>query len=187
GGGDGCVRCERGVFAEHRGIEVGQVFYLGTKYSAAMGANFLGADGQQRPIEMGCYGIGITRTVAAAVEQHHDDAGIVWPAPLARFGVPVVPVNLGDGTLRATAERLVGELEGAGVDTLLDDRDERPGVKFKDADLIGLPVRVTVGPRALARGCVEVKARASAEVAEVPVGAVPGRVATLLGPRVVRS
>jgi prolyl-tRNA synthetase len=185
--GDACPRCDDGVFASHRGIEVGQVFYLGTKYSRPMGATFLGADGQERPIEMGCYGIGITRTVAAAIEQHHDDAGIIWPAPLAPFGAHVVPVNLGDATLRETAERLAGELEGAGVDALLDDRDERPGVKFKDADLIGLPVRVTVGPRALARGCVEVKARASAEVAEVPVGEVAGRVAAMVGSRVTRS
>src|SRR5262245_50197086 len=162
-GGDPCPRCERGTFGEHRGIEVGQVFRLGTLYSQKMGATFLGADGQERPIEMGCYGIGITRTVAAAIEQHHDDAGIVWPAPLAPFGAHVVPVTLGDATLRETAERLAGELDAAGVDALLDDRDERPGVKLKDADLIGLPVRVTVGPRPLARGCVEVKARARAE------------------------
>jgi len=184
--GDACPRCDEGAFESHRGIEVGQVFYLGTKYSRPMGATFLGADGQERPIEMGCYGIGITRTVAAAIEQHHDDAGIIWPAPLAPFGAHVVPVNLGDATLRETAERLAGELDGAGVDALLDDRDERPGVKFKDADLIGLPVRVTVGPRALARGCVEVKARASAEVAEVPVGEVAGRVAAMVKSRVTR-
>src|SRR5262245_41464415 len=184
--GDRCPRCDGGEFAVHRGIEVGQVFYLGTKYSRSMGATFLGADGQERPIEMGCYGIGVTRTVAAAIEQHHDDAGIVWPAPLAPFGAHVVPVNLGDATLRGTAERLAGELDGAGVDALLDDRDERPGVKFKDADLIGLPVRVTVGPRALARGCVEVKERASAEVTEVPVGEVAGRIAAMVGSRVTR-
>jgi prolyl-tRNA synthetase len=184
--GDACPRCDGGTFASHRGIEVGQVFYLGTKYSRPMGATFLGADGRERPIEMGCYGIGITRTVAAAIEQHHDEAGIIWPAPLAPFGAHVVPVTVGDATLRETAERLVTALDAAGVDALLDDRDERPGVKFKDADLIGLPVRVTVGPRALARGCVEVKARAGAEVAEVPVGEVAGRVATMVGPRVAR-
>src|SRR5262245_579621 len=184
--GDACPRCDEGVFESHRGVEVGQVFYLGTKYSRPMGATFLGADGQERPIEMGCYGIGITRTVAAAIEQHHDDAGIIWPAPLAPFGAHVVPVNLSDATLRETAERLVGELDGAGVDARLDDGDERAGGKFKDADLIGLPVRVTVGPRALARGCVEVKARASAEVAEVPVGEVAGRIAAMVGSRVTR-
>jgi prolyl-tRNA synthetase len=148
-----------------------------------MGATFLGADGQERPIEMGCYGLGVTRTVAAAIEQHHDDAGIVWPAALAPYGAHVVPVNLGDAALRETAERIAADLEAAGVDSLLDDRDERPGVKFKDADLIGLPVRVTVGPRALARGCVEMKPRAAGEVTEVPVAEVVARVASLVGPR----
>jgi len=181
--GDHCPRCDGGVFAVHRGIEVGQVFYLGTKYSVPMGATFLGADGQERPIEMGCYGLGVTRTVAAAIEQHHDDAGIVWPAALAPYGAHVVPVNVGDAALRETAERIAMDLETAGVDSLLDDRDERPGVKFKDADLIGLPVRVTVGPRALARGCVEMKPRAAGEVTEVPVAEVVARVASLVGPR----
>jgi prolyl-tRNA synthetase len=181
--GDRCPRCERGTFLAHRGIEVGQVFYLGTKYSEAMKAHFLGADGQERPIEMGCYGIGITRTVAAAIEQHHDGAGIVWPAPLAPFGAHVIPVNVGDATLRETAERIATELEGQGVDTVLDDRDERPGVKFKDADLIGIPARVTVGPRALQKGCVELKPRAAKEAQEVPVGEVVKRIAELVGPR----
>jgi prolyl-tRNA synthetase len=181
--GDRCPRCERGTFGAHRGIEVGQVFYLGTKYSEAMKAHFLGADGQERPIEMGCYGIGVTRTVAAAIEQHHDAAGIVWPAPLAPFGAHVIPVNVGDATLRETAERIAAELEGQGVDTVLDDRDERPGVKFKDADLIGVPARVTVGPRALQKGCVELKPRSAKEAQEVPVGDVVKRVAELVGPR----
>src|SRR5438552_3714869 len=179
---DRCPRCERGTFAEHRGIEVGQVFLLGTKYSETMGATFLDAGGTQRPIEMGCYGIGITRTVAAAIEQHHDDAGIVWPAPLAPYGALVVPLAA-DAQLRETAERLAAELEAAGVDTLLDDRDERPGVKFKDADLIGLPVRLTVGPRALARGAVELKRRSDREATEVPVAEAAARAAALLGPR----
>jgi len=181
--GDPCARCDGGVYAGHRGIEVGQVFYLGTKYSEKMGATFLGADGAQRPIEMGCYGIGITRTMAAAVEQHHDDAGIVWPAPLAPYGALVLPVSVGDPALRETAERVAADLARVGVDALLDDRDERPGVKFKDADLIGLPVRITVGPRALARGCVELKARTAREAAEVPVGEAAARTAALVGPR----
>ena len=181
--GDACPRCDGGTVAEHRGIEVGQVFFLGTKYSKPMGATYLGADGQERPIEMGCYGIGVTRTVAAAIEQHHDAAGIVWPAPLAPYGAHVVPVNVADTALRETAESVADALEGAGIDTLLDDREERPGVKFKDADLIGLPVRVTVGPRALARGCVEVKARTAAEATEVPVAEVAARVAAQVGPR----
>jgi prolyl-tRNA synthetase len=181
--GDRCPRCDNGTFAGHRGIEVGQVFYLGTKYSTAMGASYLGADGAQRPIEMGCYGIGITRTVAAAIEQHHDDAGIVWPAPLAPYGALVVPVSSTDAQLVTTAEQVAAALEGAGVDTLLDDRDERPGVKFKDADLIGLPVRITVGPRALARGCVEVKRRTDEKATEVPVGEAAARAAALVGER----
>ena len=181
--GDGCPRCGRGTFAAHRGIEVGQVFYLGTKYSESMKAQFLDADGEARPIEMGCYGIGITRTAAAAIEQHHDAAGIVWPAPLAPFGAHVIPVNAADATLRETAERIGADLEAAGVDTLLDDRDERPGVKFKDADLIGIPARVTVGPRALQKGCVELKPRAASEAQEVPVGEIVERVQKLVGPR----
>ena len=182
-GGDACPRCAEGAFAEHRGIEVGQVFYLGTKYSEAMRATFLGADGRERPIEMGCYGIGITRTVAAAVEQHHDDAGIIWPAPLAPYGAHVIPVSVEDAKLRETAEQLASALDAAGVDALLDDRAERPGVKFKDADLIGLPVRITVGPRALARGCVELKPRGAPDAVEVPVGEAAARTAALVGPR----
>ena len=121
--------------------------------------------------------------MAAAIEQHHDAAGIVWPAPLAPYGAHVVPGNVADTALRETAESLSDALEAAGVDTLLDDREERPGVKFKDADLIGLPVRITVGPRALARGCVEVKARTAPEAAEVPVAEVAARVAAQVGPR----
>ncbi len=182
-GGDRCARCGKGEFVEHRGIEVGQVFYLGTIYSRAMGATFLDPQGQHRAIEMGCYGIGITRTMAAAIEQHPDEAGIQWPAPLAPYGAVVVPVNVADAQLRETAERVTRELEGAGVDTLLDDRDERAGVKFKDADLIGLPVRITVGPRALARGAVEIKRRTEAQATEVPVAEAAQRVATMVGPR----
>ncbi|HYR95709.1 MAG TPA: proline--tRNA ligase [Candidatus Binatus sp.] len=181
--GDRCARCEEGTLGGHRGIEVGQVFYLGTKYSTAMGATVLDAEGVQRPIEMGCYGIGITRTVAAAIEQHHDDAGIVWPAPLAPYGAVVVPVSMADAALRETAERVTADLETAGVDTLLDDRDERPGVKFKDADLIGLPVRVTVGPRALARGNVELKRRTDAPATEVPIAEAAQKAAAMVGPR----
>jgi prolyl-tRNA synthetase len=182
-GGDRCPRCQEGTFVEHRGIEVGQVFYLGTKYSTAMGATFLGADGAQRPIEMGCYGIGITRTVAAAIEQHHDDAGIIWPAALAPYGVWVVPVSNTDASLRETAERLATDLETAGIDTVLDDRDERPGVKFKDADLIGLPVRLTIGPRSLAKGCVELKPRSDKQATEVPIADAVTRAAEIVGAR----
>ncbi|MCC6766158.1 MAG: proline--tRNA ligase, partial [Deltaproteobacteria bacterium] len=179
GAGDRCPRCD-GRFALQRGIEVGQVFYLGTKYSEALKATVLDAEGKERVLEMGCYGIGVTRTIAAAIEQNHDDAGIVWPMPLAPFHVVIVPVNLGDERLRTTAERLHDDLAARGIDVLLDDRDERPGVKFKDADLIGCPLRVTVGPRALERDAVELKRRTEKEPTEVPVGEVAARVAELV-------
>jgi prolyl-tRNA synthetase len=141
-----------------RGIEVGHVFKLGTKYSTAMDATYLDADGTPHPIVMGCYGIGVGRTAAAAVEQHHDADGIVWPLPIAPLHVMVVPVNVTDSRSWETAQSLHNALEAAGVEVLLDDRDERPGVKFKDADLIGLPLRLTIG-KALAQGQVELMAR----------------------------
>ncbi len=175
--GDRCARCGEGRFEIHRGIEVGQVFYLGRKYSEPMRATFLDAAGADQVIEMGTYGIGITRTVAAAVEQNHDANGIAWPIPLAPFPVIVVPVNRNDAAVWETSEKIYRELQGRGVDTLIDDRDERPGVKFKDADLIGLPLRVTVGPKALARGNVELKERRAEKAEEVPVGEAAGRIA----------
>lgn len=169
--GDSCPRCPGGTFTSHRGIEVGQTFYLGTKYSKALGATYQDAQGQDHPIEMGCYGIGITRTVAAAIEQHHDANGIQWPLPLAPVSVTIIPVNSNDETMRQTAEQLYATLLTAGVDVMLDDRDERPGVKFKDADLIGIPLRVTIGPKSLARGMVELKRRTEAQSREVSVDA----------------
>jgi len=170
--GDSCPRCQSGVFTAHRGIEVGQTFYLGTKYSKALNATYLDAQGQQHPMEMGCYGIGITRTVAAAIEQHHDENGILWPSPLAPMAVHIVPVNWNDTTIRQAAEDLYTKLLGAGVDALLDDRDERPGVKFKDADLLGIPLRVTIGAKTLARGLVELKGRAETQATEVALAQV---------------
>ncbi len=166
--GDTCPRCERGRFTAHRGIEVGQTFYLGTKYSQAMNATYLDASGAQRPMEMGCYGIGITRTVAAAIEQHHDDAGIVWPKPLAPADLHIVPVNWNDATTRKAAEDIYAELQQTGTDVLFDDREERPGVKFKDADLLGVPLRATIGGKSLARGVIELKVRADGAMTEVP-------------------
>ena len=167
--GDPCPRCQKGTFTDHRGIEVGQTFYLGTKYSQAMNATYLDAKGEQRPMEMGCYGIGITRTVAAAIEQNHDDAGIIWPKPLAPADVHIVPLNWNDETTRTTAEDVYAKLQRAGADVLLDDREERPGVKFKDADLLGMPLRVTIGGKSLARGVVELKQRTNGTMTEVPV------------------
>ncbi|MDI9570255.1 MAG: proline--tRNA ligase [Pseudomonadota bacterium] len=159
---DPCPRCRREMrFA--RGIEVGHVFKLGTKYSKAMKAVYLDSQGQEQHMVMGCYGIGVGRTVAACIEQSHDDHGIIWPLALAPYHVIITPVNVKDKALAAAAEELYAELAAEGVEVLLDDRDERAGVKFKDADLIGIPMRVTIGPKNLAVGKVELKMRNTGE------------------------
>ncbi len=161
--GDPCPRCD-GRLESWRGVEVGHVFKLGTKYSEAMGATVLDDQGHSRELIMGCYGIGIGRTVAASIEQNHDDNGIIWPMPIAPFQVLVVMLNPNDDAVRGAAESLYAELLELGVEVLLDDRDERPGAKFKDADLIGIPLRVTVGARGLKQEQVELKARAGDEI-----------------------
>ena len=167
--GDPCPRCEHGRLEAHRGIEVGQVFYLGTKYSVAMGATYLDAEGRERPIEMGCYGIGVSRLVAAAIEQNHDTNGIIWPFSVAPFQVLLLPINYKDQSIREATDNLYGELQKHGVEVLLDDRDERPGVKFKDADLVGIPLRVTIGAKGLEKGCFELRLRRDGKTEEVPV------------------
>jgi prolyl-tRNA synthetase len=164
--GDPCPRCSGGSLAMSRGIEVGHIFRLGTKYSTSLGANFLDAGGRPRPMVMGCYGIGVGRTVAAAIEQNHDEYGIIFPPSIAPFQVIISAVKPTDPQIRETSERIYSALLGAGIDTLLDDRDERPGIKFKDADLIGIPLRVTVGTKAT-EGMVEVRLRKSRETVEV--------------------
>lgn len=179
--GQSCPRCENGRYAIHRGIESGQVFYLGTKYSESMGATFLDNQGKERPLEMGCYGIGISRTLAAAVEQSHDENGIIWPVPLAPFTVQIVPTKMKDDAVRSAAENLYADLCERRVDVLLDDRDERPGVKFKDADLMGTPLRVTIGPRGLENGLVEVRPRAGGETEELPLEAAGAVIAERAG------
>jgi prolyl-tRNA synthetase len=161
--GDSCPLCGQPVSVA-RGVEVGHIFKLGTKYSSALNAGFLDDAGQSRAFVMGCYGIGVSRTLAAAVEQNHDENGIIWPRAIAPFQVVIVLVNGLDETQLAWADALYRELEKAGVEVLLDDRDERPGVKFKDADLIGIPLRLTIGPKALKNGQVELKLRAGGEV-----------------------
>jgi len=166
--GDGCPRCD-GAMSIKRGIEVGHVFKLGTKYSTALGATFLDEQGKERPMIMGCYGIGVGRTAAASIEQNHDEFGIVWPTPLAPFACEVVPVNVNSVESMRVAEDLYEKLNGLGVDTLLDDRDERAGVKFKDSDLIGFPVRVVIGERNLKEGLVEIKRRSEKEARLVKV------------------
>ena len=167
--GDSCPRCGGGQFESWRGIEVGHIFKLGTKYSEAMNATVLDADGKSRPLVMGCYGIGAGRTVAAAIEQNHDEYGMILPMPLAPFQVLVTLLNPKDDQVRDAAEKLYQQLLDLGIEVLLDDRDERPGIKFKDADLIGIPLRVTVGARNLKEGNVELKARADGEMVLVPL------------------
>ena len=152
------------VFA--KGIEVGHVFKLGTRYSEAMDAVFLDENGRAKPMIMGCYGIGVSRTVAAVAEQFNDDKGLVWPLSVSPFDVHLIAVNMKDADQSALAEELYGGLQGAGFEVLMDDRQERPGVKFADSDLIGLPVRITVGKKA-GEGIVEVKVRKTGEMQEV--------------------
>ena len=167
--GDPCPRCDVGLLETHRGIEVGQVFYLGTKYSEAMGATYLDAEGRERPVEMGCYGIGISRMVAAAIEQNHDTNGIIWPISIAPFQILLLPINYKDRAIREAADKLYQELQARGVEVLLDDRDERPGVKFKDADLIGIPLRVTIGAKGLEKGYLELRRRRDGRSDEIPL------------------
>jgi prolyl-tRNA synthetase len=154
-----------------RGIEVGHIFQLRTKYSEAMHATFLDAAGAEKPFEMGCYGIGVTRIVAAAIEQNHDARGIIFPPPIAPFAVCIVPIGMHkSAAVRAAAERLYQELVKSGIDVLLDDREERPGVLFADMDLIGIPHRVVLGERGLAAGNAEYKGRRDEKPADVPLG-----------------
>jgi len=163
---DPCPRCGA-TLTMLKGIEVGHVFKLGFKYSKALNAKFLDAEGEEQFIFMGCYGIGVSRIVAAAVEQGHDADGIIWPLALAPFQVGLVPINVNDQATWGTANRLHDELTAAGLEVLLDDRDERPGVKFKDMDLLGLPIRVVVGPKTLAKGQAEVRQRRSSDMSLV--------------------
>ncbi len=153
-----------------RGIEVGHIFQLRTKYSQAMKALFLDEKGESKPLEMGCYGIGVTRVVAAAIEQNHDPRGIAFPAPMAPFAVSLVPIGYRKSeAVRAAAERLHDELGAAGIDVLMDDRDERPGVLFADMDLIGIPHRLVLSERGLAAGTAEYKARRDEKAVDVPL------------------
>jgi prolyl-tRNA synthetase len=175
--GDDCARCDKGHLKAYRCIEVGQVFFLGTKYSKPMGVTFLDAEGKDTPAEMGCYGIGVTRIVAAAIEQSHDKDGIVWPVPLAPYEVAVLDLQQDDQNVVATATRIYDGLTAAGIEVLYDDRNERAGVKFKDADLIGLPFRIAVGKKGLAEGVVEVKRRNGTEVRKMKIDEVVRTVA----------
>jgi prolyl-tRNA synthetase len=177
--GDPCPRCA-GALESWRGIEVGHVFKLGTKYSQALKATVLDDQGKERVVFMGCYGIGVGRTMAAAVEQNNDQHGIIWPMPIAPFQVLVTTVNPKEDDVRLAAERLYEELQGLAIEVLLDDRDERPGSKFKDADLIGIPLRVTVGSRGLKEGALELQLRSSGERSMLPVGDAAATIASLV-------
>ena len=178
--GHGCPTCGEALVVE-KVIEIGNIFKLGTKYSVAFKATYLDEAGQERPIVMGSYGIGPARIVASVIEQCHDTDGIVWPWPIAPQQVLVLPVNVKASPVRETAEQLHQALVDAGFETLLDDRDERPGVKFKDADLLGIPIRVTVGTLLGKEGKVEVRSRRDKQALAVPPAAVVDAVRDLAG------
>lgn len=159
---DPCPHCGTSVKIA-RGIEVGQVFKLHTKYSEALNAKFIDENGKEQVMVMGCYGIGVSRTMAAAIEQNNDEHGIIWPVPIAPYHAVVIPISVKDSVQADLAEKIYKTLNEASVETILDDRNERPGVKFKDADLIGYPLKITVGPKAIAENLIEVKVRKTGE------------------------
>ena len=179
--GQRCGQCGDTLRAT-RGVEVGHIFKLGTFFSEALGAAYLDSEGQQRPIVMGCYGIGVSRVLAAAIEQNHDDNGIIFPTPIAPYQAHLVGLNLADEAVAAAADDLYNRLWAAGIETLYDDRvDAAAGVKFNDADLIGLPVRLVVSPRNLRQGMAEVRRRSGGDAAMIPLDGVPDAAAEMLG------
>jgi len=176
---DVCPHCG-GHIVLKKGIEVGQVFKLHTKYSEKLGCAYLDQNGKSKPMVMGCYGIGVTRTMAASIEQNHDDDGIIWPVAIAPFEVVIVPANNKDAEVMDAARRLYDEMEDHGDEVVLDDRNERAGIKFKDADLIGYPVRVTIGKKWQENGNVEIRLRRTGEVTEVPLDECKAKVMEIL-------
>jgi prolyl-tRNA synthetase len=167
--GDACTRCGKGHYQSFRGIEVGQVFKLGTKYSTSMNCNYLDESGASKPMVMGCYGIGITRTVAAVIEQGHDADGIIWPWPVAPFHIHLLSLDAANPDVASVAERAERDLEAAGFEVLHDDREGlSPGVKFKDADLLGMPIRIVVGAKGLKDGTAEIRDRRTKQMQRVP-------------------
>ncbi len=179
--GEGCPKCGSRLLST-RGIEVGHVFKLGTFFSETLGAYYLDREGRQRPIVMGCYGIGTGRLLAAAIEQNHDDKGIIWPLPIAPYQVYLCALGMDNPEVASTSERLYTELEGVGVEVLFDDRMESAGVKFNDADLLGIPFRLTVSPRTLRSDSVELKQRTQREGELVPLKQVTERLKGLINP-----
>ena len=176
---DVCPKCG-GALEHAKGIEVGQVFKLGSKYSDALQATFLDQNGRPNPMIMGCYGIGVSRTLAAAIEQYHDENGIIWPRSIAPFEAVIVPINAKDEALMSTSHTIYTALKDAGIDVLLDDRKDRAGVKFKDADLIGYPLRITVSKNTLENNEVEIQIRKSGEAITCAIGSVATKVTELL-------
>ena len=176
---DCCPKCDGKLQMVH-GIEVGHVFKLGTKYSVSMDAKFVDAQEQSHPIIMGCYGIGVTRVVASIVETCHDENGIIWPINVAPYTVQIIPLNVTDAEVMRITNQIYSDLMDAGIDVLMDDRDQRPGFKFKDADLIGLPVRITIGGKGLAEGIAEVKLRTEKDAKKVPLADTVGYVKDLI-------
>jgi len=177
--GDPSPKGDGGKLIAKKGIEIGHVFKLGTKYSDAMGANFLDEKGSQHPIIMGCYGIGVGRILIAAAESLHDDKGLIWPVAIAPFSCVITPIKY-DGEVKTVADKLYTELNAAGIDTLLDDRDARPGSKFADADLIGIPIRLTIGDRGLKEGKIELKKRNAVEAEMVGIDSVREKLLAML-------
>ena len=171
----------KGVLSLRRGIEVGHVFALGQRYSAALGAKFLDKDQKEQVMEMGCYGIGVTRVVAAAIEQNYDDKGIIWPTPMAPFTVAIAALGYDrSAEVKAAADALYNDLTKRGVDVVLDDRGERPGVMFAELELIGIPHRITIGDRGLKEGAVEYQARRDTAATKMPLAEVADFVANVV-------
>jgi prolyl-tRNA synthetase len=180
--GDPCPRSDGTLELVH-GIEVGHVFKLGTKYSVSLGAEFVDEKEQRHPLIMGCYGIGVNRIIASLAETSFDENGLIWPLSVAPYSVEIIPLNVTDPEVMQIAERCYSELEAAGVDCLFDDRDQRPGFKFKDADLIGIPLRLVIGGKGLKEGNVEIKWRTSANPDKIPVDQAVATVQRMLSER----
>ncbi|MEE9441808.1 MAG: proline--tRNA ligase [candidate division Zixibacteria bacterium] len=178
--GEGCPRCNKGRLEKYRGIEVGNTFSLGTKYSDSLGGKYLDTGGNEKPYFMGSYGIGITRTAQAAIEKYHDDKGIIWPKAIAPYQVIICPLNMTNQEQIEIAERIYSQLIEAGYEVILDDRAERAGVKFNDADLIGIPLRIALGNKSLAKGKVELKLRNETDVELVQIGEIVQKTAEFL-------
>ncbi|MFC2024868.1 proline--tRNA ligase [Chloroflexota bacterium] len=184
--GDRCLRCQGKLLSSH-GIEVGHTFKLGTFISQKLGATFIDRKGASHPIIMGCYGIGLGRLLAAAIEQNHDDKGIIWPLAIAPYHIYLCPLHLENHQVAATTENLYADLTAQGLEVLFDDRDESPGVKFNDADLLGIPIRVTVSPRTLEKNSVELKQRSEKESQLVPSGEAGARIRKLIRAAIYRT